>query len=328
MPTIIKQIVSVLITALTVFFPGLGSATKAAAKQNPYIQSSKTELSAHRSGAGIAPMNTLMAVETCIKSKEFDVDIFEFDLRRTKDGELVLLHNETFDDTSNAQEYFGKSEIKPADYDYKTLRDNLNLGAKFDDGKADYAKLRGKKIPDSLRPVKIDDVLDYAEKNAPKGKKYRYIIELKDPPLSGIRAADKLYSIVKARGLLDRVIFATFRPDVGAYIALRHPDATRSASMLEAIVFLLCAMTEKNLDEIKFPLAYSVLQLPFSESVPSWAKDLFDPGSEAVIDFAHRNNLAVQYWTINDADDLRTLIQRGADAIMTDYPQLAAKIGL
>ena len=30
----------------------------------------------------------------------------------------------------------------------------------------------------------------------------------------------------------------------------------------------------------------------------------------------------MQFWTINDADDMRFLIERGVDAIMTDDPQL------
>ena len=41
---------------------------------------------------------------------------------------------------------------------------------------------------------------------------------------------------------------------------------------------------------------------------------------------AHRRNIAVQYWTINDADDMRFLIERGADAIMTDDPLLLKQV--
>ena len=37
---------------------------------------------------------------------------------------------------------------------------------------------------------------------------------------------------------------------------------------------------------------------------------------------AHRRNIAVQYWTINEEEDMRHLIDLGCDAIMTDDPAL------
>ena len=37
-------------------------------------------------------------------------------------------------------------------------------------------------------------------------------------------------------------------------------------------------------------------------------------------------NIAVQFWTINDADDMRFLIERGVDAIMTDDPLLLKQV--
>ena len=67
--------------------------------ENPYIREYlDTDVSAHRSGAGIAPQNTLMAFEYVLKkNKSLGVDVFEFDVHITADGELVLLHNTTYD---------------------------------------------------------------------------------------------------------------------------------------------------------------------------------------------------------------------------------------
>jgi glycerophosphoryl diester phosphodiesterase len=36
--------------------------------------------------------------------------------------------------------------------------------------------------------------------------------------------------------------------------------------------------------------------------------------------------MAVQYWTINDADEMRMLIKKGVDAIMTDDPLLLIEV--
>lgn len=47
---------------------------------------------------------------------------------------------------------------------------------------------------------------------------------------------------------------------------------------------------------------------------------------KTLIDRAHRRNIAVQYWTINDADEMRELIELGCDCIMTDNPELLKSV--
>ena len=39
---------------------------------------------------------------------------------------------------------------------------------------------------------------------------------------------------------------------------------------------------------------------------------------DTYINRAHRRNIAVQYWTINEEADMRNLINKGVDAIMSD----------
>ncbi|MBP5294245.1 MAG: hypothetical protein J6Y95_00840 [Lachnospiraceae bacterium] len=41
---------------------------------------------------------------------------------------------------------------------------------------------------------------------------------------------------------------------------------------------------------------------------------------------AHRRNIAVQSWTINDADEMHFLIERNVDCIMTDDPLLLRQV--
>ena len=81
---------------------------------NPYItEYLDPDISAHRSGAGIAPQNTLMAFENIISQADtIGVDTLEFDVQITKDGELVLLHDLTYDGTTNAEEAFGRKYVE------------------------------------------------------------------------------------------------------------------------------------------------------------------------------------------------------------------------
>lgn len=54
----------------------------------------------HRGAAGHAPENTLAALELAI---QLGVDMVEFDVQRSADGALVLLHDRTVDRTTNGE---------------------------------------------------------------------------------------------------------------------------------------------------------------------------------------------------------------------------------
>ena len=98
---------------------------------NQYITTlGETMVSAHRAGRRLFPQGTMMAFEGCINSETFETDIFEFDVRLTKDEKLIVLHDDTLDEVSNAIEYFGKAENYPKDYTYEELY-NLNMGEFF-----------------------------------------------------------------------------------------------------------------------------------------------------------------------------------------------------
>ena len=60
---------------------------------NPFI-TGETAISAHRSGAGDYPEETLAAFRGCVENPDFAVDYFEFDLHMTADDILVLSHDE------------------------------------------------------------------------------------------------------------------------------------------------------------------------------------------------------------------------------------------
>ena len=46
----------------------------------------------------------------------------------------------------------------------------------------------------------------------------------------------------------------------------------------------------------------------------------FNLSTESFVNKAHKHNIAVHYWTINEQDEMRRLVEIGADGIMTDYP--------
>jgi len=104
----------------------------------------------HRGAAGLEPENTLRSVRKAI---ELGVDQVEIDVRVTKDGHLVIMHDETVDRTTNGHGYVrdltfdeirgldaGKGERVP------TLDEVLNLTQ-------GVVKLQVElKVPEALKP--------------------------------------------------------------------------------------------------------------------------------------------------------------------------------
>lgn len=297
--------------ALCSFVPG--KEAEAAQMTNPYITpTGACMVSAHRSGGEIAPENTMAAFENCIESEDFNVDVFEFDLHITKDGKLILLHDDTLDRTTDAPEFFGAEEVLPADKTYAELR-QLNFGENFRDPKGDYPYrgMRGDDIPDNLRATLLEDVLDYLESNA----HYQYIIEIKDAGENGFKAADELHRILAERSLIGDVVFGTFNGDVTDYVDNNYPDMLRSAGIKEVVAFYFLATFGIDADNSNFK--YEALQIPANQYV------VFRLGTERIINYAHRHNIAVQYWTINEAPEVSRLNAIGADCIMSDNPSMA-----
>ncbi len=119
---------------------------------------------AHRAGRAIAPENTLAAIRNAIR---LGVDYVELDVRTSKDGVLVIMHDSTVDRTTN-----GKGAVK--NLDLATLR-GLDAGSKFD------PKYAQEKIP------MFDEVLALC-----KGKVHIYV-DHKEAPTEQVFAAIKKY---------------------------------------------------------------------------------------------------------------------------------------
>jgi len=60
------------------------------------------EVTGHRGAAGLEPENTLRSIQRAI---DLGVDRVEIDVRVTKDGHLVVIHDETVDRTTNGHGY-------------------------------------------------------------------------------------------------------------------------------------------------------------------------------------------------------------------------------
>ena len=273
-----------------------------------------TMLSGHRAGGGIAPENTMMALKNCVDSEVYELDVFEFDIHLTSDGIPVLIHDDTLDRTSDAAEVFGAEGVKVGDKTLAELK-RLNMGAKFttDSGEKPFADLKGDAVTDDLRIITLAEALNYLESNGG----YYYIIEIKNSGETGYRAADILYDTLVQFDALDRTVVGTFHNEITAYVDTTYPDMLRSAGFNECIEFYIYSLLNLPAKEGKFP--FVALQIPTTDYTVNL-------GTSRVINYAHKNGIAVQYWTINDPAEMARLQSIGADAIMTDVPDQATML--
>lgn len=272
-----------------------------------------TMVSAHRAGKKLFPQGTMMAFEGCVKAEGFETDIFEFDVRLTADEELIILHDDTLDELSNAVEHFGKTENYPENYTYEEIYE-LNFGEYFKDqeGNSPYQGLRGKDIPDNLRVMTAEGALTYLEKSGD----FYYSIEIKNSGELGFKAADILYDILSDMSLTDRVIVASFDKDILHYLDNNYPELIRTGYNVE--VFGLYLDSLLDIDRAEGYYKFDVLQVPPDRYIVNL-------GTSKLINYAHKNNIAVQYWTINDTEQMLFLQSIGADGIITDVPDAAYK---
>lgn len=137
---------------------------------------------AHRGASGTFPENTLAAFQ---EAARLPVHGVEFDVHLTKDGELVVIHDETIDRTSNGSGY-----VK--DLTLAQLRD-------YDFGSWFSPDFTGEKIPT------LEEVLLLFQSTH-----HHVNIELKSDifPYEGMTA--KVLELIKSHNLESRVVLSSF----------------------------------------------------------------------------------------------------------------------
>lgn len=274
-----------------------------------------TLISSHRSGKGAAPENTLMAIKSNLIYASTDSAIIEMDVQLTKDGEIVLYHSLFLDEMSDSAEYFGRKNTTVFSKTYDELR-GLNMGENFKSGDSyPFRGLRADDIPDEIRITALKDVFECIETEAPG--KFRYIIELKYPHPWAPKIVDGIYELMEKYDLADRVILASFWPDVSVYIDNKYEGKiNRAANPFEIVDFYGCYTRNDDLSNEK--IKFTALQMPYY-----WDDGkllVANLGQTGFIDYAHKYGISVQYWTVNKPEDARALAESGADLLMTDYP--------
>jgi glycerophosphoryl diester phosphodiesterase len=215
------------------------------------------------------------------------VDVLELDIRSTSDGTLVVMHDAAVDRTTDGRGRVNELTLEAVK--------KLDAGYLFSpDGKG--FPFRGKKITvPTLR--EIFEALPEMTFN----------IEPKQHTPSIVKP---LCALLRERKMVSKVIVGSFNQTTIDDFRRECPETATSASPSEVSKFL--ALSKTGLGDSYSP-PMQALQVP--ENLGG-----LQVVSKEFVETAHRRNLKVHVWTINETAAMQRLIEMGVDGIMTDYP--------
>ena len=326
----VLKVLGIILAVIVVFFAVINIIPpKKNVENNPFLveKGGLPMIAAHRGGGANNPENTLLAFREAVKT--IGVQILESDLYLTKDGYLVYNHDSYIDETCNINGDISLEEVEAlcedknnrhyiSDMTLQELR-QYNFGYYFEDENGvriykdaeNYAEL-------GLQIATVDQLFEefYAEYPA-----LMFIVEIKNSGDRGKEAARILAETLEQYpGYQDQIVIGTFNQEIEDELKEKYPHLLRGASTGSAAQFVLTQYLGVNLFDNS---DFSCLQIPMSYEIKGIELGLT---AKTITRRAHRRGIAVQYWTINDADEMRMLIEMGVDCIMTDDPLLMKQV--
>ncbi len=245
---------------------------------------------AHRGASGLAPEHTLASFELAV---EIGVDYLEQDLQQTRDGVLVVLHDDFLDRTARGPARDCSGLVRE-----KTLAqlERCDFGAWF----GEAHPLVGDRF-DGQRILTLEALIDRF------GSSVRYYIETKNPEeAEGLEAS--LISILDEHGLLDetnasRLIFQSFSKESLVALAEKAPTVPR-------VRLLDRKQLRPPYDEALSKIA------EYADGIGPHYSDV----DAALVAAVHRHGLKIHVYTVNEPDEMRRLDALGVDGIFSDFP--------
>jgi glycerophosphoryl diester phosphodiesterase len=250
-----------------------------------FTQHPTPRLFAHRGASGYRPENTIPSFALGL---EMGAPYLELDVRMTRDGHVVVIHDEMVDRTTN-----GRGRVQSM-----SLRDLRQLDAayRFERGGGDYPfRDLGISVPS------LSEVLERFP-----GAMLNIELKQKKPPME-----EALYRVLDGHDAMNRVLLASEHEEILGRV--RAGFGTRAAtgiSRREGLRFARWFLWRRRGKPIFGGMA---LQIPARLA----GMDYITTG---LVEAAHALGLEVHVWTVNDPARMKRFLGLGADGIMTDYP--------
>lgn len=259
--------------------------------QTRYYDGPRPRMFAHRGSSGGAPENTLVAFEMAV---EAGADILEMDVHATRDGHIVVMHDELIERTTNGAGPVSAvtlAELKRLDAGYRFTRDD------------------GTTFPYRGAGVTVATLVEVAERfpNIP------FNIEVKqDEP----RIERAVFELLEKLGHAEITLLASEKDFLVARIRLMDPGLPTTFCSTEVLEFLQ-RLHQNRWDDYTPPA--KAMQIPeLYEGIPVL--------TAASLEAAHRLGVEVHVWTVNEESDMRRLLTMGVDGIMSDFPERLIRV--
>lgn len=266
------------------------------APTHPYYENAPIPMViAHQGGDDVRPGDTMVAFQHAV---DIGADVLEMDAHITKDGHIVLMHDERVDRTSEGTgsiEGMTLEELKKLDAAYKWSQD---------DGQTYPYRGQGITVPT------LEELFQ-------KYPQMRYVIEIKK---TQIPIDEPLCILIQEYDMQDKVMVASFHDEAMANFRKTCPDVATSGSRSEVTPFVLLSKLFLT-GFIRSP-QFQSLQVPY-ETSESYGIPVM---TERFIDQAHGRNIRIEPWTVDDPDLMRQYIDWEVDGIITDNPDLMVEI--
>ncbi len=240
----------------------------------------------HRGGAKWRPESTVKTFSELVKL--YPEVMVECDVNMTKDRQIVVIHDGTVDRTTNGS----------GDVSEMTLAEIQALDAGYR-----WTKDRGQTFPyrgEGYRIPTLAEALAVAPNN-------NWLVELKDQP--GIDVA-LVVEIIEKAGMTDRVLLASFNPDLMTAAEAINPAIARCFNS-RTREELVAALRSDDWEAYK----------PVDQVFTLWYSRIDQYGID-YRDFAaiQEKGIPICAYVINDLDEMEALLNLGVQSMLTDYP--------
>ena len=294
----------------------------------------------HGGAKDLFPENTIYSYQEMYRR---GWNTFEVDLVLTKDGILISHHDLGIGRTT------GLDNDMVRDFTYNQLS-RYNFAATFENlqGEKPYEHITWENDPEMaaiLIPARLSDLFRWYPDSY-------FILELKDTIEKvgsdwAAQAVNALIDTIRDFSMEDRVVVASFDSGVTAKFRAASENTIPTAAGTNDV--LIFSVLDALWLDFFLPTPYTSLFLPIKdqiyprerrivESLPQWLQNrlsVYDPTTDtlytklvtrSIIQAGHRKNLAVLYWTVNEPEDMRWILELGADGLVTDRPDLMTQV--
>ncbi|WP_243220217.1 glycerophosphodiester phosphodiesterase family protein [Methylobacter sp. S3L5C] len=276
---------------------------------------------AHRGARAFAPENTLAAFQ---KAKLFACQMFEMDVRLSKDRELIVHHDEQLTRCTDVKLKFpDRKTFYVEDFTYDELI-TLDAGSWYVE-QLSLPALQRQEFLQSLtdeeitRFVTSQDIQLYASGNIKiptlkqtlefaRHAEIMVNVELKTPPNVTTELAEAVVKLVELMKMDDQVVISSFAHD--------QLKTVRQLTKTIAIAILTSDKIENLTDYLRLLDADAYHPNCYSEPDSTGSRKLNGYGITSV----RSTGRYVNGWTCNNKDDMRQLITAGVTGLISDFP--------